>query len=94
MPKVEIARLTSDDWFIFHCPGCEGGHGVPVSGPKAWQWNGSLGDPTIKPSILINKGRSNPTAPQCHLFVTEGRLEYQADCTHGYAGKTIDMEEF
>lgn len=27
----------------------------------------------------------------CHLFVRAGKIEYLSDCTHEYAGKTIDM---
>lgn len=30
----------------------------------------------------------------CHLFVRDGKIEYLSDCTHEYAGKTIDMVDF
>lgn len=30
----------------------------------------------------------------CHIVVTDGILNYQADCTHELAGKAIPMEAF
>lgn len=29
----------------------------------------------------------------CHTFVTNGQIQYLSDCTHEYAGKTVEMEE-
>jgi hypothetical protein len=65
-----------EQWVAFHCPGCEGGHSIPVTGRRAWQWNGSLEKPTLKPSIIVNSGRANLTAPVCHSFVTDGRIQF------------------
>lgn len=78
----------------FHCPGCEHGHEIPVSGARAWQWNGSFEKPTVKPSIFVNRGQSNPTAPACHSFVTDGRIQFLSDSTHALAGKTIELSDF
>ena len=30
---------------------------------------------------------------QCHLFVRAGMIEFLADCTHEFAGKTVPMED-
>lgn len=27
----------------------------------------------------------------CHSFVTDGKIQYLSDCTHKYAGQTIDL---
>ena len=43
--------------------------------------------------------REHPPAPgervfacgQCHSFVRNGRIEFQADCTHALAGQTVDL---
>lgn len=83
--------LTTDGWLTWHCPGCEGGHGVPVTGNRAWTWNGDRDKPTLSPSVLVNPGRSNPTAHVCHVFIKEGKIEFLSDCTHAFAGKTVDM---
>ena len=29
----------------------------------------------------------------CHSFVTDGRIQYLSDCTHQYAGQTIDLPD-
>lgn len=29
----------------------------------------------------------------CHLFVTDGKIIYCSDCTHEYAGKSIDLPD-
>lgn len=28
----------------------------------------------------------------CHSFVTDGKIQYLNDCTHKFAGQTIDLE--
>ena len=29
----------------------------------------------------------------CHSFVTDGRIQFLADCTHPLAGQTVDLPE-
>jgi hypothetical protein len=29
----------------------------------------------------------------CHLFLTDGRLQYLGDCTHALAGQTVPLPE-
>jgi len=29
----------------------------------------------------------------CHSYVTNGKIKYLSDCTHEFAGKTIDLED-
>lgn len=85
------------NYVAWHCPGCEGGHGVPVSGHssgKGWQWNGSLDSPTLSPSVLVNVGGSNPTEPICHTFITDGKIQFLADSTHKLAGQTVDVPDW
>lgn len=75
------------------CPGCQSLHIVitekqPTPGP-VWSWNGRLEKPTIRPSILTSGGSDNR---QCHVFITDGQIEYLNDCKHSLAGKTVPME--
>jgi hypothetical protein len=51
---MDVAKLGSDHYFLFWCPGCDSAHGIPVDGSRGWQWNGSLSSPTITPSILVS----------------------------------------
>lgn len=32
-----------------------------------------------------------PVEKRCHSWVTEGRIEFLADCTHSMAGQTVDL---
>lgn len=31
---------------------------------------------------------------RCHSHVTDGKIAFLADCTHSFAGKTVELEEF
>jgi hypothetical protein len=90
----DMGQQEGEHWVAFHCPGCEHGHSIPVSGRRAWQWNGSYDSPTITPSLLVNKGGANPTAPVCHSHVTAGNIQFLNDCTHKLAGQTVQIPDF
>lgn len=69
----------------FFCPGCACDHHVRIE-PGRWSLTGTPECPTIRPSVMCG-----PRV--CHLFVTNGTLEYLADSQHGLSGKTIPMED-
>lgn len=72
----------------FFCPGCRYYHAFTIGGSgHGWAWNGSMERPTFTPSLLVNRG----TEQQCHLFVTDGKIQYLDDCWHDLRGKTVDM---
>lgn len=93
-------HLLEPEYVAWHCPGCEGGHAVPVNGfypaepDRGWGWNRSLDSPTLTPSVLVNVGGANPTAPICHTFIREGKIEFLHDCTHKLAGQTVDIPDW
>lgn len=33
-------------------------------------------------------------ATVCHSYVTDGRIQFLSDCTHGLAGQTLDLPPF
>jgi hypothetical protein len=90
----DTVNQRGEQWVAFHCPGCERGHSIPVTGVRAWKWNGSLEKPTITPSILVNVGGTNPTQPICHSVVTDGKIVFLSDCTHKLAGQTIEIPDW
>lgn len=87
----------------FRCPGCNKVHGVTVGGANTWGWNGNADKPTFTPSVLVTYP-ANPDASdefkewrterRCHSFVTDGRIQFLGDCTHGLAGQTVDLPEW
>lgn len=83
----------------FECPGCGEPHVVPTTGPTAWGYNDSLERPTLSPPVLVHPRErlddrgQRFTAPRCHSFVRDGRIEFCADSTHGLAGQTVELPE-
>ena len=74
-----------------HMPGPLDFRMIPV-GPglePRWDWSGDTESPTLSPSILTRGGRSHI----CHSFVRNGKVEFLSDCTHEFAGQTVDLLE-
>lgn len=89
--------LLEENFVLWHCPGCKGGHGVPVNGHRTgrnWEWNGSLDSPTLMPSVLVNVGGLNPTEPICHVYISDGKIQFLGDCTHELAGQTVEIPDW
>lgn len=75
----------------FTCPGCDDFHTVTVEAPNGWDWNGDLERPTFAPSVLVRYGIVAGEDRRCHSFVRDGRVEFLSDCTHEFAGQTVDL---
>lgn len=71
--------------YMFYCRGCEAHHAYD---PR-WKFNGDLKAPTFTPSLLVTW----PNGNICHLYVTNGKIQYLGDCWHELKGKTIEMED-
>ncbi|EPR5019237.1 TPA: DUF6527 family protein [Pseudomonas aeruginosa] len=96
--RVSPVLEKADGKLFFECPGCKMLHGinVEVDGQPRWTWNGSVDNPTFRPSILVRypwrlleSGEREQVV--CHSFVTDGRIQYLSDCTHRLAGQTVDL---
>lgn len=95
-------RPEFSDMLCFRCPACGTEHFVSV-GPKSfwkirWQFNGDRDKPTINPSILVTADvpadvKITPNIRRCHSFVRDGKIQFLGDCTHDYAGKTVELPE-
>ncbi len=62
----------------------------------AWGFNGDMDRPTLTPSINASREYRDPTNRpdrRCHSFVTAGRIQFLADCTHALAGQTVDLPD-
>ena len=71
-------------WFWW-CPGCDAAHIFT----DQWSFNGDEQKPTVQPSILTSKG----TEVRCHVFITDGTIQYLSDCWHTLKGQTVPMVE-
>lgn len=61
-------------------------------GTPCWSWNGDTEKPTLKPSIL-SKAPYGPEKIEirCHSFVNDGQVQFLNDCSHEFAGQTLDL---
>lgn len=103
-----ILRSVEGGGVMFWCPGCASAHWIRVapqhSPGVSWGWNQNAEKPTFTPSILVtyngpdagqidDDGARAPPAV-CHSFVTDGRIQFLADCTHALAGQTVDLPPY
>ena len=95
MPKLfEVKNQDGTHYaWAFECPGCGASHHT-----RGWQWNGSRDAPTLRPSILVtyngpDAGVDGAPPAVCHSFVTDGKIQFLADCTHALAGQTVDLPD-
>lgn len=106
MAKLIVPKMLNEAYgpgheeYHFECPGCQSMHRYIVRwGEKSrqkepvWSFNGDLDRPTFRASLLYNQGGLNPNQPVCHLYMTDGKIQFLADCTHELAGQTVDMPE-
>lgn len=75
--------------------GVAGEHTVPYRGERAWGFNEDADRPTLTPSLLLTHTTGEErTKFVCHSFVRDGQIQYLGDCTHAFAGQTIDLPEW
>lgn len=94
---TRYAYTTGEERWVFFCPGCKCNHsyttkrGVDEKGNEypgpLWSFNDNVEKPTFRASLLYPD-----TTPRCHLFITNGVIEYCTDCGHDLAGKHVPME--
>ena len=82
----------------FRCPGCDSDHVIVFSGDrKVHEWNGDATKPTLRPSVVLNwtgKIAEGSPARVCHSFVTDGQIQFLADCTHALVGQTVPIPDW
>lgn len=59
-------------------------------GSENWSWNGDTEKPTLKPSILTCADWAGKPF-RCHTFVNDGNVEFLNDCSHEFAGQTLEL---
>lgn len=96
---MSVVNIGSSDkeqvkYAIVFCPGCSTRHAIPIETPPGhptgpWTWNGDLDKPTFTPSLRVRWGEGFKYC--CHSHITDGRIAFQADSTHAFAGQTLDL---
>lgn len=98
--RVESLYANGTRYLSFKCPGCGEVHTIPITGPRAWGFNGDLAKPTLTPSILCRYHAFNEQTEQydqltsvCHSFVRDGQIQFLGDCSHALKGQTVPLSE-
>lgn len=78
---------------LLYMPGLPVTAQINLSGEHpVWGWNGSKDRPTFSPSILTRLRWGEDRREICnHVFIRDGRISYLSDCTHEYAGKSMEL---
>lgn len=85
---IDVGGSKPHERIVWYCPGCKCHHGVPIPPHRgAWNWNSSLDEPTLSPSVVIRHNGSD-----CHCFIRDGKIKFLGDCTHALAGKAVEMQ--
>lgn len=87
-------HLRVSDNYWFKCPGCKSHHCIVLDGTqKGWQVV-SREPLSITPSVKVstNTGPNTPEIVLCHLYITNGGIDYLNDCRHELAGKRVPLE--
>ena len=85
-PIAEATHVT------MNIPGPTGKLTLPVilggtrDGTGCWTWNGNTDTPTLRPSVLTT-GHDF----RCHSWINDGKAQFLGDCSHEYAGQTLDL---
>lgn len=61
---------------------------------RGWQFNGDTENPTFTPSIKETHPRPDKPEWCNHYVITDGKVAYCGDCTHEFAGQTLDLLEW
>lgn len=93
--KPVVNSDGSQAGWAFFCPGCDHAHVYYTSGTLTWAFNGDQERPTFSPSLLNTcDPHPDPKQRRCHLFLTDGKINYCNDCAHDLSGQTIDLPEW
>lgn len=58
-----------------------------------WSFNGDMERPTFSPSLLVWP-TGDGYQKRCHLFLTDGQLQFCGDSDHALAGQTVPLPEW
>lgn len=99
--KVYAIQDKQGEAYVFHCPGCDMNHIIPISyapefatrngkSKPTWRFNGDCQKPTFFPDFKIEWTGAEP--PQCcHCIIREGEIIYLVETTHRFSGTRMKM---
>jgi hypothetical protein len=85
-------RLQQLGVMLHWCPACNRPHEIHMRGSSQqrrlrWDWNDNTARPTFWPALLVERG----DGAVCHYQIADGRIQFEEDCTHAMAGKSVPL---
>lgn len=74
---------------LFYCPACQIRHTID----KRFKLSTDDGVPTITPECRFKYVNGDGLEVICNVKVEAGKLVYNEDCSHKFAGKTVLMKD-
>lgn len=100
---MKLKKIISNvcEGYVFLCEACNYKHVFYTkTGNKKteWDFNGNVDSPTFLPSLKNShpgdqKNGGNIPPHCCHLYLTNGVIKYEADCTHSMAGTSRPLKD-
>ena len=104
MGQVSNSLRRVQGAFVHWCPGCNEIHSLPDTWSFDCNLESPTFSPSFKHTGVlrifvdgkwtgefVRDGAGNPVQRVCHYFLTKGVLQFQGDCTHALAGKTVPL---
>jgi len=106
MSQVSPYLRQTTDGYMHWCPACEEMHPLPNGWAFNGDVNKPTFQPSFKHSgsqtekiggkwtgEWVRDLQGNPIPSVCHYVLTSGILNFCADCTHSFAGKSLPLPE-
>ena len=94
---LAIGSAENHPDYLLICPGCGSQHEIYTTKPNRlgaqWSFDGDIDKPTIAPSVNSSASDNGVVFYRCHFFVNEGQIQFLPDCTHEYAGQTLELPD-
>lgn len=100
---MKVERAGENTW-KFWCPGCDSPHVISDA------WDVDPDAATISPSVLVysrkrfidetlegdalTAAKNITESPNCHSFITNGRIQFLGDSTHQLSGQTVELPDW
>ena len=96
--KAKLENINGIDYLTFEVNKEVGLTQLPVitkgtrQGTNAWTWNGSLENPTLRPSVRTNY-HNGKEMTEIHYWLNDGIADCLGDCKDGNSGKKLTLLE-
>lgn len=89
-------KETENSWIVK----CPASGFIDIPRDRNWKFDGNYERPTFTPSVNETREKAGQTLEDLkaeknpwrnHVVIENGMIAYQGDCTHEWAGKTVEI---